>query len=482
MFVRAVLWLAVAILCALRFWDLAADFPNHSQWMIDQAKFTDEGWWDNAAVMHHLTGHWNVAGDYNPAVAVPVWPFLLTLLFHWTGISIIAARALNVAISIAVVALVFFLVRRQPGPTHRALPIVAALLLASSPFAFVYSRLAILDTLVVFQFCVGLLLASWASRRPNAALALLPLVVSAMALTKTTAAPLVAAIACMAWLSAGRTAANLLRVCLAGAVAPMVLYLLYRLAVFKMGFGPDYRYFFAVNASESMDWSASFAVLRLLLEECRWVDRILYPAAAVCLAAAAMWWRGLWSKPLFAAASVAVAGQLAFLFKISDAYAPRHFLPLLVPVILIVVLSVAELKQMYVVGIGLLALAAVVNAATIIHLSRHRTYEFRDSSRSFQDIMAKDSQRNRMLLGVSAAQLGLMTGAPSICDVYGTVPLGEKVRRYDPEWFVAWNGIGDEDRAALTTYHLERKASYPVFDDDERNTLILYQMVRLPAK
>ena len=63
------------VLCLLRFAYLRADFPNHSPWMIDQAKFTDEGWWASAAVRHFLIGHWQVAGDYNPAVAVPVWPF-----------------------------------------------------------------------------------------------------------------------------------------------------------------------------------------------------------------------------------------------------------------------------------------------------------------------------------------------------------------------------------------------------------------------
>ena len=29
--------------------------------MMDQAKFTDEGWWANAAVRHFLIGHWQVA-------------------------------------------------------------------------------------------------------------------------------------------------------------------------------------------------------------------------------------------------------------------------------------------------------------------------------------------------------------------------------------------------------------------------------------
>src|ERR1700690_1229640 len=85
--------LLALVLCLLRFAYLRADFPNHSPWMMDQSKFTDEGWWASAAVRHFLIGHWQVAGDYNPAVAVPVWPVLLTVVFRFTGVSIVAARA-----------------------------------------------------------------------------------------------------------------------------------------------------------------------------------------------------------------------------------------------------------------------------------------------------------------------------------------------------------------------------------------------------
>ena len=31
------------ILCLMRFAWLHADFPNHSPWMLDSAKYTDEG-------------------------------------------------------------------------------------------------------------------------------------------------------------------------------------------------------------------------------------------------------------------------------------------------------------------------------------------------------------------------------------------------------------------------------------------------------
>src|SRR6202012_484024 len=137
------------ILCLARFLFLRADFPNHSPWMLDSAKFTDEGWWASAAVRHFLIGHWRIPGDYNPAVVVPVWPALLALLFHFTGVSFVAARALNVAFSIATVILLYVVARRYG--VSRCLASLATLLLAASSFAFAFSRLASLDTVMVFE-------------------------------------------------------------------------------------------------------------------------------------------------------------------------------------------------------------------------------------------------------------------------------------------------------------------------------------------
>ena len=157
---RVTLWSIVVALSVLKFCYLAADFPNESPWLIDQAKFTDEGWWSNAAVAHALTGHWFVPGDYNPAVALPVWPFLISLLFRFTGVSFIAARALNVAISVATLGVVFLLLRRFARPNSGFPALLGVVLLSASPFAFAFNRLAILDTLVVFEFLLLLLLAS----------------------------------------------------------------------------------------------------------------------------------------------------------------------------------------------------------------------------------------------------------------------------------------------------------------------------------
>jgi len=89
---------------------LRADFPNFSPWM-DYAKYTDEGWYGNAAIEHFVRGSWYVPGDFNTAAALPVWPLLEWVVFHFTGVGIVAARGLAIAVFGANLLLCYWLVR-----------------------------------------------------------------------------------------------------------------------------------------------------------------------------------------------------------------------------------------------------------------------------------------------------------------------------------------------------------------------------------
>src|SRR5580698_3292995 len=95
--VNALLLAVAAVFFALHFPHLSADFPNNSPWM-DWAKYTDEGWYGDAAIRHYVTGHWYWRGDFNPAVALPVWPALEWIVFRFTGVSVAAARALTLVV------------------------------------------------------------------------------------------------------------------------------------------------------------------------------------------------------------------------------------------------------------------------------------------------------------------------------------------------------------------------------------------------
>ena len=479
---RIVGWTLVAALSLAKFFYLDADFPNWSLWMIDQAKFTDEGWWGSAAVMHAISGHWYVSGDYNPAVALPVWPVLLGIVFHFTGVSVVAARAVNVVLSIATLGIIFVLVRRYSSTKSDTPAMLAVLLLAASPFAFVFNRLAILETLVVFEFCLVVLMASFASVKRIWMLAGLALLLTVMLLTKTTSAILIPAVLWVAWSAMGRRLAGLFWVIVAVGVVPLALVKGYAALVAKLGYGGDYTYFFGVNDLPDIDWHQTFSTLSGFFQNCFWVDRVLYPVGLLILVASAVWKRRLWSNPLFTASWIVLAAEAVFIFKRQDDYAPRYFLFMLAPLIWIAVLTFAELINDAKKSAIILLLAMVASlGANVVMMSQfltHRDYDFYNAANSIRDIIRSHPEQKALILGVSGPQISLMTGIPSINDFYGTEDAAEKLERYQPGWYVAWNGVAPENVELLAPYQLEKVGSYPAFDDDDRTTLILYRMVR----
>jgi 4-amino-4-deoxy-L-arabinose transferase-like glycosyltransferase len=173
---EGVLLLVAAIFLSLHTVHLSADFPNHSPWM-DWAKYTDEGWYGDGAIRHFQRGHWYVPGDFNPAAALPVWPLLEALLFRFTGVDLAAARALTVAIFACILWASYLLLRRwqllsSGKKTETSLaPAIAVLLLAVSPFCYVFTRMAILEPLLILFTLLALLTASyirpWGQQSPT---------------------------------------------------------------------------------------------------------------------------------------------------------------------------------------------------------------------------------------------------------------------------------------------------------------------------
>jgi hypothetical protein len=395
---------------------------------------------------------------------------------------VVAARALSVAISIATLGVGFVLVRRYARGNSEAPALVAVLLLAASPFAFVFNRLAILDTLVVFEFCLSMLVASFATARRVWPLAALAILITAMMLTKTTAAVLLPAVFWIAWSSMGRKLAGLLRALIAVVVLPALLLKGYAALVSAAGYGADFQYFFSVNASPAIDWRHTLATLAEFFKDCFWVDRVLYPVALAILLLTVAWKRKLWSNPLFSASWIALGAQAVFIFSRQEDFAPRYYVAMLAPLIWIVTLTLGEVitssRKTAVLLLVAITISAIVNVVSIRRFLTHRDYAFCNAALSIRDIVRSHPEQKALILGVSGNQLSLMTGVPSINDGYGTEDMAEKVARFQPGWYVAWNDLVLKDEDFLSGYSLEKMASFPAFDDDDRGALTLYKMVR----
>ncbi len=211
--IRTVLLLSLLVTAGvfygLHFAHLRADFPNNSPWS-DWAKYTDEGWYGDAAIRHYLRGTWHLPGDFNPAAALPVWPLLEAVLFRFTGVGIVAARTLVVVVFGAILLCGFLLLRRGAADRDGGRPIrygkicaaAGVLLMAVSPYFFVFSRMAVLEPLLVLLTLLALMAAgavgATRERRTKVALEMTVGVLLALMIgTKTTAIALVPAIGWM---------------------------------------------------------------------------------------------------------------------------------------------------------------------------------------------------------------------------------------------------------------------------------------------
>ncbi len=497
---QVALLLVSAIFLGLHAIHLRADFPNHSPWM-DWSKYTDEGWYGDAAIRHFQRGHWYVPGDFNPAAALPVWPLLESVVFRFTGVGVAPARALTVGIFALILLATWLLLRRwqrlappstQPRVPSLA-PAIAVLLLAVSPFCFAFTRLAILEPMLILLTLLALLAASyseqpqesnWRTHLRNT----LPLgiLLPLMVLTKTTAVFLLPAIAWLLWARAGYRLRPFLRLAVPPVVIASVLWFAYYSLIVHPHFLSDYQYLFSANAYTGITSDNAITVLRDTFADGQWIGPILYPSALLALVIVLFINQRLLRNPLIPSLILWAGGYAAFLAYHNNLQ-PRYYLVIAIPLTLLVAIVFESIWRRPIIaplhhlaaGLAVVALAAVVvsDAHRTIHYVRAPEYTFARAASEIHDIVAADQTHNHLVLSISGSNLSLMTGLPSICDDFGTMDLSVRVRAYQPGWYVTWNQVDDDKMDALAPlYHLRRVAAFPAMDDPERNLLILYRL------
>jgi 4-amino-4-deoxy-L-arabinose transferase-like glycosyltransferase len=498
------LWiLGLVVLFCLHFPHLLADFPNHSPWM-DYSKYTDEGWYGNAATRLALTGHWYLHGDFNPAVALPVWPLLLAGVFHFTGVSLGADRSLALAFFGLDLLLAYGVVRTR---AERWVALLAVTLLATSPFLWAFSRLAILESPLMFFLLLSWLLAlrlpGVPAGRRTPQLIGIGLLLCLMILTKTTAIFLIPSslfLVARAW-TRRREAVRALVICGAAAALPWCAW--YFLAV-RPHYRVDYRYFFEANhwpqPTTLTGWAGSFW---WALHGCLWISPALCIVAIAVLLLALFRQKGpalvvvgsrlpagLYANPLTHAGLLAIAGYVAFIGW-HNSPQPRYYEVVIYPVCFLLSLGIADLlsRRRHALlriggGIALAATLAVAAGGTI-HIAgylRHPEYGFLNAARGIARYVDAHPGPHRLLLSVSGDNIELMTGMAAICDDYGTWDLPYRIRRYEPGWYAAWNDIDPGTLGDIQSVDsLQPVASFAAFDDPDRNLLVLYRMHPLPA-
>lgn len=474
-------------LWALHWPHLLADFPNFSPWE-DYAKYTDEGWYGNAAMRAILFGHWRMPGDFNPAVALPVWPALEWLLFQFTGVTVEAARGLALFVFAGNLLLSYAVLRA--GGAHRLTAGSAVLLLSGSMYFWAFSRLAILEPLLSFWILAGWLLAlrlrPFAGPQRTCALLALGLLACLAVLTKTTALFLLPGTAALLGWAGGwqpRRIARDIAVALAGGLLPLLAYYL----LVARRFALDFYYLFTANYIVTPKglhdhllayWYAAHGLL--------WVGPWLVCTVLALLSTAGALSSGFRRSPLVHASLLSAAGYILFIGWHNNPQ-PRYYMVLAYPVVFVAVLGVQSLLPVKKAGSVLAGLAAAMLAVVFardvkdsLWYVRHPEYTMLHAATGLTAyIDTHPNGARRLLLSISGDEITLFTHLPAICDDFGTGGLDERILRYRPGWYAQWNELdpGTLEDIHAAGYNLLAVAHWHAFDDEDRDDLILYRMV-----
>ena len=479
------LWtFGILALFFLHFPHLLADFPNNSPWM-DYSKYTDEGWYGNAAIRYFLTGHWYLHGDFNPAVALPVWPLLLAGVFHFTGVSLSAARVLGLAFFGLNLILAYCVLRTQ---AERWVGMLAVTLLATNPFLWAFSRLAILEPSLICFLLLSWLLALHL-RRASARVQRLMLVAIGVAL---------------AFDFRRRSLGPLATVAVAAALPWCAWYFL----LVRPHYRVDYQYLFDANHwPQPTTFGGWLAAFWYALHGSLWISPTL------CITAVALLLITLipgsvnapeqtpeknrsagpaWRSPVTIASLLAAAGYVFFAGWHNSPH-PRYYETVIYPLCFVLALGTADLLRrsrpllLRIGGAAAFTVLAVVSITGVFRIAGfilHPDYTFINAAKGVSRYIDQHPEQHRLLLSISGDNIQLITGLPAICDDYGTWDLPYRIHTYQPGWYAAWNELDPGSLVDIQTqYSLERVADFPAFDDPDRNDLILYRMVPLsPAR
>ncbi len=476
-----------ALLYLLHFTHLRADFPNHSPWM-DWAKYTDEGWYGDAAIRHYLRGSWRLPGDFNPAVALPVWPLLEAVVFRFTGVGIVAARSLTLVVFGGILICSYLLLKLPLGGSsisqRRAFSACALLLLTASSFVYAFVRMAIVEPLLIaLWLCVLLLtyhvrLAQNGVQRTMHTVALGVLVALAVA-TKTTAIFLLPSFFWMLCSSAGWQPRRMLRDAAVAVGVAGLLWAVYLAALAHAGLLEDFRYLFTANQNTGLTRKNVWETVQKTFRDGMWMGTLLYPLGLLALFAAAFR-RRIWRDEVFTSLVLWTAGYMAFMAYHAN-FQPRYYLVMAVPLTLLLVRAAEHATlwnrmSLYVLA-PLLGLVVAQELHRTLHFVRHPEYSLQTAAQQIDRVVESEPAHSHTVLSISGSTLSLMTGLPSICDDFGTMDLEDRIAAYKPGWFVTWNFVEDDKMDALGRfYRLTRVAEFPAMDDPDRNVMIVYRL------
>ena len=396
-------------------------------------------------------------------------------------------RVLTLLLTGGSLLMLYRLVRQSAGGLAAAL---AVALLTVNPFFYSFTRLAVLEPVMVFFLLLAMLLAGKAARRNSTAFSCAAgMSILLLVLTKTTGLVLAPGILYFLWaglrLRGVDVAAAWLRVAAAAVTAATAWAVYYVLVIQR--YMQDYRLLFRINRDRVHLHVVPLVGWRTLRDGV-WIDPLLYLLALAGVIAVAVWLRELWRQPLFGSALLIAAGYLFFIGYHTNLQ-PRYYLVLAPSVVIVLTLALQRLAERAVqtrpvvpvltVFASLLAVSLLWMATRTVQYVSHPQYTYLAASKGIAGTIAAEPGAHRMIVGNQGDTLSLWTGVPAICAEYTADEPAVVLQRYAPGWYVEiLGGKATAMRQQIdSTCRVEERAHYEVFDDPDRHTLALYRLL-----
>jgi hypothetical protein len=478
-----ILVLVTACLLALRLWHVRADFPDYHFYSQDGARFTDEGFYTGAAIQHFTLGHAYIPGGWNPGVFMPVWPLLAGLVFHFTGVSVVAARSLAVVCTWLGVLLAYLVARQYRS---QAFATWTAFLVAANALGFFFGRLALLEPALVAFLLLAIYLAGKVKPGNYALAVAVGIVFVITTLTKTTGPFVLPAVLYPIW---ANNRANPEDRWAGWKLAATAL----AIAILLLGCAKIFwAHYYAADAKIILGvaplWELENSPLRLLRFFLRgtWIDPVLFPLALIGFVAAIVRFRSFWRDTFFTTAFLWEAGYAAFIVFHYDG-PPRYFVTLIVPTTWLALIFTEWLwrqhRRIGVVAVACIAISVVWNLAYIGNYLASPRYSLVDASLGIKRTITRQKNAGdltasrRLLIGRGADEISLLSDGLPAMDTDGAMPLAEKLDVYHPGWFMDWTDDRPARRATVAEKRtLVQRAIFPDLDRFDGAGIVLYQL------
>lgn len=477
-----VLVVIISFFLFLRFIHMQSDFPH--QLTGPGVLYTDEGWYANNAIAYQIRGDWYVEGDWNPAVFLPVYTLLQVASFKMFEMSLFSARlTIGVFFLLSVLVILGILKKHYGWP----IAIITAFLLSVNFFLFAFSRIALMEIPMLFFAMVGMLFALHSSGRYwYVYIFASSFFVSISLLIKTSALFIFPVIFYVFYCISNNKFYDMIKNCLFFILISILLFTIYYVIAVS-NYANDYNYFRKLNVSLQGEWN--LLKLPKYILKAFWgghiVDKILFAASNLFIIYAIIMRQEFleyWNAIVISAIWIL---SVTLIFGSYNYAPPRYYVSNAIPVTVLNAIWInyvfrERFHRFVICSVLVLYIASITtNIYNIFIYMQSPKYSFLSMSKEIRRIMSSEDNAS-ILMGSFANSISLANGVFSVNDDLGTEKLDQKIKRYQPKYYVSLGKYSESERgnALDRFYEVELISTFDVFDNYSNHKPVYFYRLR----